>query len=104
MEIMKDPSEIRNFEFKQLLKDNNINTLDELYSFLYPYDFSPDNIIIRKRWFDTPKTTMLNRFNSIWVFPIFFVCIPIRYILYGNFYVNKESKLGKILKSLLGEY
>ena len=50
------------------------------------------------------KTTKLQRFNMIWVFPVWLSVGWIKWILTGSYGVDKNSKAGEILTKLIGNY
>ena len=51
------------------------------------------------------KSTAIQRLNLCWVLPLFVLCIPVRFVLYGSDYgVKRTTRLGKILTHLLGPY
>ena len=51
----------------------------------------------------TPEDTWWQRFNCLWVYPLFIVCIPFRYVLYGDYKFHPNSKTYKIITKLIGE-
>lgn len=61
--------------------------------------------IVRYRYDPYMKTTPLNRINMLWVWPLYVVTVaPFLYVKNGHSGVKKESKLGRILTKLIGEY
>lgn len=50
------------------------------------------------------KTTMLQRFNLFWVWPLFLIAAPFSYILRGKIGVDKYTRFGKLLTKIVGEY
>lgn len=102
MIILKDCDKIYRQELVDIFKDNRIDSLDAFVRFVYSYDDNPD-IIIRKRWYKKPKNTIGNRLNMLWYFPLFILCIPFRYVMFGYFNVNKNTRLGRVSRYLLGD-
>ena len=96
--MLSDGGKINKYEFNKLIVDNNINSMNDFIKFVYDYN----DIEIRDNWFKKPKNTLMNRINTLWVYPIFVISIPIRYVIYGDFYINKNTKLGKVMEYLLG--
>ena len=47
------------------------------------------------------KRTSLNRFNMIWVWPVFICCVPVQWLVGGNIGITKTSKIGKIVDKLI---
>ncbi len=61
----------------------------------YGNDYHTD-FIVKERWVNT-KQTVLHRINSLWVYPLFVLLMPFRYVMFGNPKVDEDSTLGKIL-------
>ena len=99
----KDAKKINSLEFERILKDENITSIEQFKKYLYPYEEFSD-VVLTHRWYDKPKSTLTNRLNMLWVYPVFIICIPFRFVVYGHFHVNPNTKLSEILKKLLGEY
>lgn len=56
-----------------------------------------------RQWKQTEVNT-LQRFNALWVYPLYAVCIaPFKWLLTGDTGVKTESKAYRTLKFLLGE-
>lgn len=47
------------------------------------------------------KRTFLQRFNMIWVYPLFIITIPFQYLFLGDWGINRNSKFGKIIDKLV---
>lgn len=50
------------------------------------------------------KTNTIQRINLFWVWPLWLVIAPIKWIVTGEMGVTKDSKVGKILTKLIGNY
>ena len=50
------------------------------------------------------KTTKLQRFNLIWVSPVWLSVGWVKWILTGSYGIDKNSKAGEILTKLIGNY
>ena len=50
------------------------------------------------------KTTMLQRINLLWVWPLFLIAAPFSYIIRGKVGVNYYTPAGRLLKRLIGNY
>ncbi len=51
---------------------------------------------------DKPKSTLFNRFNLLWVYPIFILVVfPVLWMFTGQWGTERESKLGKVLEWLV---
>lgn len=49
------------------------------------------------------EDTWWQRLNCFWVYPLFIACIPFRYVLYGDYRVQPNSKVYHIISKLVGE-
>ena len=47
------------------------------------------------------KRTRFNRFNMIWVYPVFICCVPFQWLSGGDTGITKTSKIGKIVDKLI---
>lgn len=50
------------------------------------------------------NTSPIQRFNLLWVYPVWLLIAPFKWIITGTTGVTKDSKVGKILIKLLGNY
>lgn len=80
-------------------KDWPVNTAEDLVRYLYDTD-TPYKVV--RRWPEAPKQTVVNRINELWVYPLFLLCYPIRYVMFGSAQVSADSKLGKSINWLVG--
>lgn len=53
------------------------------------------------RYKDKKKRTFLNRLNMLWVYPLFIITIPFQYLFLGDWGINRNTKLGKIVDKLV---
>jgi len=54
--------------------------------------------------YDKTKKTIINRINSLWVYPVYAVFIaPLKWVLTGHTGVESDTKLHSLLCWLLGE-
>lgn len=81
-------------------------TVESLCDVIFGKDqYDDPKYIVRYRWNPYEESTPLNRFNMLWVWPLFVVFVaPVMYIKHGHTGVRKETKLGQILVKLIGEY
>ena len=50
------------------------------------------------------KTNFIQRFNALWVYPLYFIFIaPVRWLVVGHTGVETESRAWKVLEFLLGD-
>ena len=91
-------------EFLQQVKKYDCKNIDDVVNLIFDDDnYDCPDMIIKYRWPDPISSTILNRINALWVYPLFIIIIPFRYVLFGNYKVDEDSKLYKILIALLGE-
>ena len=45
--------------------------------------------------------SFLQRFNMLWIYPLFILTIPFQFLFLGNTGVNRNSKIGKIVDKLV---
>lgn len=109
MSILKQSK--RNVRRSELEKDmkntlNGCNTAKEVLDFLfgtYNDDYQHDYVVKRRFYTTGGKTTIINRLNCLWVYPVFILLIPFRFVLFGSYQINEDSKLGMVLIKLIGE-
>jgi hypothetical protein len=102
MNIKYDPEYVYEHQLREVIKDKDlwpIETVDDLVKYLYNPDSSYKVV---RRWPETPKQTVVNRINELWVYPLFLLCYPIRYVMFGSAQVSADSKLGKSINWLVG--
>ena len=54
------------------------------------------------RYDDRNKRTFLQRLNTLWVYPLFILTIPLQYLFTGSWGVNRNTKFGKLIFRLVG--
>ena len=74
------------------------NVLDHLFG-KNEYD-NPDYVIYRYE--ESRDRSFMQRFNSLWVFPIFIISIPIQWLMMGQIGISRHTKLGRIVNFLVG--
>lgn len=52
---------------------------------------------------EKPKDKWWQRLNCLWVYPLFIVCIPFRYVMYGDYKFQPNSKAYRVISKLIGE-
>lgn len=50
-----------------------------------------------------PSDTWWQRLNCLWVYPLFIISIPFRYVMYGDHRFQPNSKMYRIISKLIGE-
>ena len=91
-------------EVKAILDDHKCETINDALDIIfggYDNDYWTDLVVYRRC--ESSKTTILNRINTLWVYPLFIVCIPFRYVLFENVGFNRDTKFGKFVLDLVGQ-
>jgi hypothetical protein len=47
------------------------------------------------------KRTFLQRFNMLWVYPLFILAIPFQFLFVGDIGLNRNSKIGRLVDRLV---
>lgn len=47
------------------------------------------------------KRNLIQRINMLWIYPLFIVTIPLQYLFAGDWGLNRNSKIGKIVDYLV---
>lgn len=53
------------------------------------------------KYSEIKKRHFIQRFNMIWVYPLFIITIPFQYLLFGELGLNRNSKIGKVVDWLV---
>lgn len=48
------------------------------------------------------KSTLFQRFNTLWIVPLFYLSCPFQWLFFGKVGVNQHSKLGKFIFKATG--
>ena len=67
-------------------------------------DDGRSDLCVRYRWSQGKRELLIHRLNTLWVYPAFILLIPARYLMFGQYGVDKDSRFGKMLTYLLGDY
>jgi len=101
MSFMKRPVKtIYRNEFNKFLEDNGCKTAEHVVDALFNEDWA-DYLVI-KRYTKGYKSTLINRLNCLWVYPVFICTIPLQFIVLGKYGVDENSKIGHIITYLCG--
>lgn len=49
------------------------------------------------------RDTLINRFNLIWITPLYVITIPLQYLFIGQIGVTRNNKFGRLILRLIGE-
>lgn len=102
MEMKQEYNKLYEHELRAKIKEKDITYVDELVAYLYGSECNDYQYKVIKLWAEDPEQTIWNRLNELWVIPLFLIAAPFRYVMFGDYKVNSESKLGKVLVYLLG--
>ena len=93
-------------EFKKVMDDYDCKTEDDILDLLFGGrdDEGRSDLAVKYRYPDAEKTKLIHRINALWVYPVFILLIPFRYLAFGSHFVNENSRTGKALKFLIGCY
>ena len=81
------------------IKDPTVD--DVLTHLLGDYDgWKTSNYVIHRYETETPRT-FLQRFNTIWVYPLFLISVPFQWLYKGSIGVSRNSKIGAIIHKLV---
>ncbi len=50
------------------------------------------------------ETTLLQRFNLLWVWPLMLITSPVRFVLTGSIGVAPSGRFGQLLQRLIGHF
>ncbi len=103
MEIKEHSRNLYKHEVEQYLNNENCETKEDVLRILFGDDGSSD-LVIKYRFPDMESSRLIHRLNTLWIYPIFILLIPFRYLMFGEYKVNEHTKLGKCLSFLLGNY
>lgn len=53
------------------------------------------------KYSETKRRNFIQRINMLWVYPLFIITIPLQYLLLGDWGLNRNSKVGKIVDWLV---
>lgn len=66
------------------------------------YDGWSNGDYVVYKYDDIKPKSFFQRLNTLWVYPLFIITIPIQYLITGSHGTNRNSKLGKIIDKLVG--
>lgn len=92
-------------ELEKRIKEEECDTVDGLLDILfgtYDNDYH-SGLVVKRKWVESEKSTVLQRLNTLWVYPLFICMMPFRYLLFGRPQFSEDSKLGRVIIFLTGE-
>ena len=91
-------------ELRKIIRENQCLTPDDVLDVLFgTHSNDYDTDLVVKYIYVENKHSFLNRLNSLWVYPLFLVLAPFRYLFFGKCQVDEDKTFGKILIALVGE-
>lgn len=99
-------SEIGEIKSLESLSDNQRKAILDHFFGCYSNGYDPSSEM-KIVWRDNPfvKTTVIQRLNYLWVFPLYFLLVaPVKFIFTGETGTSKDSVFGRVLKFLIGNY
>tara|TARA_R110000803_G_scaffold13482_9_gene37939 strand:- start:20908 stop:21228 length:321 start_codon:yes stop_codon:yes gene_type:complete len=78
------------------------DTADEVIDWLLGEEqgYSDHDYVLYKYDYNRGRTLM-NRINTLWVYPVFILSIPFQWIITGDYGLTRDSKIGKIVDRLI---
>lgn len=55
------------------------------------------------RKYEPVKETLMQRFNLLWVYPLFLIAAPFRWLIFGRAGFKTESRTYRIIEKLIGK-
>ena len=85
---------------KEISEDKyNPQDIDAERAVMYLLD---DDRYLVYRYEDGNRNGLIKRFNCIWFYPLFILTVPFQWLLLGKVGVKRESKIGKIIETIIG--
>lgn len=100
--------EIEKYQVKKNNKESDIDKAEILLDIIFgttddAYWGAESKYVVKHRYGNRDKSTVFNRINSLWVYPLFILIIaPLRWVMMGDHSVSEDSRLGKILIKIIG--
>lgn len=63
-------------------------------------DRQPSDFVVYKYRYNK-KRSVIKRVNTLWVYPLFILSIPLQWLFTGDIGVNRNSKIGKVVDYLV---
>lgn len=76
-------------------------TASEVLEYMIGDDFGRNGEYCVYSYRSTTSRTFLQRLNTLWVYPLFIITIPMQYLVTGGIGVNRNTKLGCIIDKLV---
>lgn len=103
--MKKKQRNVYRHEIKSEIKEQKIKDIEGVLDLIFgDYENEWANkYVLKYRHFSEPKATIINRINFLWVCPIFYMIAPFRWVMFGEYQLNEDSRFFKIIKWLIGE-
>ena len=74
-------------------------SVEDVLNHLFGDDDNSSDYVVYK--YVHSDRTLLNRLNLIWVWPLFLISMPFQWLITGNTGVTRNSKIGRIVNTLV---
>ena len=93
------------YEMLNLIKEKNINEVEELVNMIFPSHLLAKNEFnIFDNYYEKNKSSIMQRLNRIWFGILFLIVLgPINYLLTGYFGFDERTKIGRFVTKMIGE-
>lgn len=92
-------------QLQDIIKEHDIQDIDGLLTLISSTytDEHRSEYVVKNRYHRASETTVAQRLNALWVYPVYILLAPFRFVLYGTPKIDEESRLGHIITYLIGE-
>lgn len=88
-----------------LIKEKNINEVEELVNVIFPSHFlSKNEFNVFDNYYEKNQTSVIQRLNRIWFSILFLIVLaPVNYLLTGYVGFDERTKVGRFVAKIIGE-
>lgn len=93
------------YEMLNLIKEKNINEVEELVNVFFPSHFlSKNEFNVFDNYYEKNQTSVIQRLNRIWFSILFLIVLaPVNYLLTGYVGFDERTKVGRFVTKMIGE-
>lgn len=93
------------YEMLNLIKEKNINEVEELVNVIFPSHFlSKNEFNVFDNYYEKNQTSVIQRLNRIWFSILFLIVLaPVNYLLTGYVGFDERTKVGRFVAKIIGE-
>lgn len=95
------PTSLREELSRKGISDKDIDKFNKVICGDYSNDYYSDYTLTC--YDEKPKDKWWQRLNCLWVYPLFILSIPFRYVAFGDYRFQPNSKTYRIISKLIGE-